>query len=600
MSLTYLWHELRRRWTRTLVTALGLAAGVGLVMGIIGVSSGLSVAQNRVLSPLGSVGTSIIVTRTIAPTTSTKTTSASSASSSTPAKRGGFAGGFFARGVGGATAGSSEAASLLNNNSSVITDLAKLGPAGTHFDHTFLLPGTLITFPSAAVTDVAKIPGVTNAVGALSLEALHETGTVPKITASITTGGQTIDTTVTPPTITPAERQAEFACLEKSGLFAGGFGHGGAAGGAGTGAGSGGAAAGGRPGGFANGADNPAFLNCLPPAQKAYIQKVVVPEQTITKVLNPPTTNTATSTFTVGGVDAAKPTIGLVTKSQLVAGQWFGAQPADEVLVNDAYANTHHLKVGSTVTINSSHFSVVGLVNPTLTGNVADYYFDLPTLQKLASADGYVNEVLVAVKNSSDVGPVAAAIKKELPGATILTSKSLADQVSGSLANAHKLANDLGGALAVVVLLAAFLIAGLLTLSSVAKRVREIGSLRAIGWSRGAIVRQLVGETLAIGVLGGIVGVAVGAAVCLAIGAVGPGLSVTSTGLAVGASSVGQLVHQSTTGTVNSVVHLTAPIHASTIVIAFLGALLGGLVAGAFGAWRAVRLAPATALRDLG
>jgi len=588
VSLAYLWHELRRRWTRTLLTALGLAAGVGLVMGIIGVSSGLSVAQDRVLSPLGSVGTSIIVTRTIAPTTSTKTASSDSPSSSTPARSGGFGGGFFARGVGGATAQSSEAASLLNNNSSVITDLAKLGPAGTHFDHTFLLPGTLITFPSAAVTDVEKIPDVTNAVGALSLEALHETGTVPKITASITTGGQTIDTTVTPPTITPAERQAEFACLEKSGVFSGG-------------ASSGGTPRGGRGRGFlAPNANNPAFLACLPPAQKAYIQKVVVPEQTITKVLNPPTTNTATSTFTVGGVDAAKPTIGLVTKSQLVSGHWFGADPADEVLVNDAYANTHHVKVGSTITINSSHFSVVGLVNPTLTGNVADYYFDLPTLQKLASASGYVNEVLVAVKNSADVGPVAAAIKKELPGATILTSKSLADQVSGSLANAHKLANDLGGALAVVVLLAAFLIAGLLTLSSVAKRVREIGSLRAIGWSRGAIVRQLVGETLAIGILGGVVGVAVGTAVCLAIGAVGPGLSVTSSGLAVGASSVGQLVHQSTTGTVNSVVHLTAPIHATTVAIAFLGALLGGLIAGAFGAWRAVRLAPATALRDLG
>ena len=66
----------------------------------------------------------------------------------------------------------------------------------------------------------------------------------------------------------------------------------------------------------------------------------------------------------------------------------------------------------------------------------------------------------------------------------MLTAKSLADSVSGSLNNAHKLANDLGGVLAIVVLLAAFLIAGLLTLSSVAKRVREIGSLRArlVAW----------------------------------------------------------------------------------------------------------------------
>ena len=111
----------------------------------------------------------------------------------------------------------------------------------------------------------------------------------------------------------------------------------------------------------------------------------------------------------------------------------------------------------------------------------------------------------------------------------MLTSKQLADSASGSLNNAHKLANDLGGVLAIVVLLAAFLIAGLLTLSSVAKRVREIGSLRAIGWTRGEVVRQVMAETVGIGMVGGVIGVAIGAGVCAVIAAVGPGLSVTST-----------------------------------------------------------------------
>ena len=222
-------------------------------------------------------------------------------------------------------------------------------------------------------------------------------------------------------------------------------------------------------------------------------------------------------------------------------------------------------------------------------------------MQSLASAPGYVNEILVAVKSSADVPAVAAAIKKELPGATVLTSKSLADAVTGSLNNAHKLANDLGGVLAVVVLLAAFLIAGLLTLSSVAKRVREIGTLRAIGWSRGEVVRQVMAETVGIGVVGGVIGVAIGAGVCAVIAVVGPGLSVSSTGLAVGASTVSNLVAgSSVTGTVTSIVHLTAPIKAATIGIAFGGALLGGIIAGVIGGWRAARLAPASALRDLG
>src|SRR2546429_90242 len=68
----YLLNELRRRWGRTLVTALGLAVGVGLVIGIIGVSQGLGQAQDSVLSPLQAIGTDILVTRVAGATQTAK------------------------------------------------------------------------------------------------------------------------------------------------------------------------------------------------------------------------------------------------------------------------------------------------------------------------------------------------------------------------------------------------------------------------------------------------------------------------------------------------------------------------------------------------
>jgi ABC-type antimicrobial peptide transport system permease subunit len=587
------------------VTAIGLAAGVGLVMGIIGVSQGLSDAQNKALSPLNSVGTDIIVTRTVAPTLSTATTTTTTPSNGFGGGGGGFGGGgrsggggFFAGGT--SSLNSSDDAALAAANSSVITDLAKLGPAGTKFTHDFFVPGTLITFPSQAVSTVANVKGVKSAVGALSLDALHETGTVPKITASVKTGGQTISTSVKAPVLTAAEQATERTCIQN--LITKQLGSTTTTiPGSGTGAGGG---FGGGGGGFRFGAGaSSAFAKCLTPAQKAYQQDVVVPEQTVNEVLNPPTTNTSTSTYTVAGVNPADTTSGLVTKAQLVKGAWLSSTPSvakSQVLVTTAYASQKGLKVGDTLTINKVGYRIVGLVNPTLTGDVSDVYFSISNLQTLSTNSNRINEVLVSVDNANDVNAVAKAIKKALPGATVLTSASLADQVTGSLSNARKLANDLGGALALVVLLAAFLIAGLLTLSSVSKRVREIGSLRAIGWSRGRVVRQIMAETLGIGVVGGVVGIAVGAVICLIIGAVGPALSVSSTGLAVGASKVSGLLGQTTSATVARTVHLTAPIHPLTIVIAFAGALLGGLIAGAVGGWRAARLAPASALRDLG
>ncbi|MGB9111564.1 MAG: FtsX-like permease family protein [Acidimicrobiales bacterium] len=604
-SPSYAWHELTRRFGRTLVTAIGLAAGVGLVMSIIGVSDGLSAAQNSVLSPLGSVGTNIIVTRTVAATTNKNASSTSKTNGSGTTRRGG--GGFFAQGFAGASAAtlnSAASSTLLENNSSVLTDLAKLGPAGTKFTHDFFLPGTLIDFPDQAAGIISKIKDVSSVTGALSLDAIHETGTVPTITATYKTGGQTLKVTSKPPTLTAAQEAAERSCIEK--LFASSSstrptnsGSGGA-----TGRptfGSGGAT--GRPaggGGIRFIGTNSAFSKCETAQQRAYEQNVVVPEETIRETLNPPTTNTQTASYTVAGVDPAASTGGLITKAQVTKGTWFTASEADEVLVNQGYATQKGLHAGETMTINSKDYKIVGLVNPTLTGDVADVYFDLSTAQSLASAPKEINEVLVSVKNAGDVNAVAAAIQKDLPGATVLTSKTLADTVKGSLSNAKKVANTFGTALAIVVLLAAFLIAALLTLSSVAKRVREIGTLRAIGWSRGAVVRQIVAETIGIGVVGAVLGIGLGIVIAAVISAIGPGLSVTSSGLAVGASSLSASIGQSTNASVTSIIHLSAPIHATTVLLGLASAIVGGLLAGIAGGWRASRLAPAVALRDLG
>ncbi len=604
LAMSYLANELRRRWSRTVVTALGLAAGVGLVMGIIGVSDGLGRAQNQVLSPLATVGTDIIVTRTVAATTSSATSSASASPSPSSGQAdggagglAGGAGGFFGGGGGnGAGAAASQfaqlnaadQAALLNANSSVLTDLSKLGPAGTKFTHDFFVPGTLITFPEAAIQQVAGITGVESAVPGLSLQALHETGTVPQITDTVTTGGQTITSTQTPAPLTAAERAAVFSCIQASGGFPQG------------GTSTPGPRPSPPPGGGGEGRFGAAFQKCLPQRLQKYIATVVVPAQTINRVLNPPATDTQTKTYTVAGVNPAERTSGLITAGQVVSGSWFTSKPANEILVSTAYASTNKITAGQTLTINGTDFTVVGLVDPTLTGNVSDLYFDVGTLQTMSTNQARVNEVLVKVNKAENVDAVAAAIKAKLPGAQVLTAKSLANQVSGSLSTARSLATTLGTALAVIILLAAFLVAALLTTSSVSKRVREIGTLRAIGWRRGRVVRQIVGETMGIGLIGAVLGVLIGVVVVQAVNHFGPTLTATVSGLAVGASTAGNLFHQASSTSATQAIHLEALITWPTVVLGVAFALLGGLVAGAFGGWRAARLAPASALRDLG
>ena len=149
-SLTYIGRELRRRLGRTLLTALGLAVGVGMVIGIISVSQGLDDAQKKVLAPLTSVGTDIVVTRSSG---TTATANASTTTTTNPdAAAGGVNGGpavvavsspVVAVATGEQRAELADASALLNENSNVVTDLSKLGKPGTKFTHDFFLSVTL-------------------------------------------------------------------------------------------------------------------------------------------------------------------------------------------------------------------------------------------------------------------------------------------------------------------------------------------------------------------------------------------------------------------------------------------------------------------------
>jgi ABC-type antimicrobial peptide transport system permease subunit len=588
-QLTYVARELRRRLGRTVLTALGLAAGVGMVIGIIGVSQGLNDAQAKVLAPLSSVGTDILVTRVAGSKTTTSSSGATPTPTPTAVQQGpGGGGGFFAggpRGGGVDVLNSADSAALLNENSNVVTDLSKLGKAGTKFTHDFFLSATLLSFPQEAVSQIAGLDGVETATAGLTQLVQHQTGTVPQIVAEITTGGEKVSTTVRPAAMTAAEETAFRSCVEKNGGFQQ----------------PAPAPGGGPTGGGTVRAGGGAFDKCLPKRFREYEATVLTPLRTIQQVVNPPSTDITNTSYTAAGIDPSQPATGLVTQSQLTSGTWLSSTGSNEVLASVAYANKNSLKVGSTLAINGTTYAVVGLVNPTLTGSTADLYFPLATLQKLAGKEGRVTQVLVKAKDAASVDTVAAEIKKLLPGAEVVTTKTLAAQVTGSLTDAKNLATRLGGALGVIVLASAFAIAVLLTLSSIAKRVREIGTLRAIGWSKGRVVRQVLAETIAIALLGGVIGVALGFAAAAAVGTFSPPLTASTTGVpGLTGSTLSGLFGQATESVKTTTLSLTAPVHMSTLALGVAFAVVGGLLAGTVGGWRAARLSPAEALRNVG
>jgi ABC-type antimicrobial peptide transport system permease subunit len=547
----YLCSELVRRRARTILTLAGLSVGVALVIAISGVSRGLDRAQKTALDPLSTIGTDLTVT--LSPQQDT--------------------GGFGPGGGGGRD--------LLEANQSAVTDLSKLGKAGDHFVHDFFLPGTQLTFPQKQAKQISSLPGVASVTTGLVLSAVHQEGVVPKIVAKIKTGGDRINIRrqIKPPTA--AEFEAMQKCFQKAGVG------GGQQRGSST-----------QPGGFGaggGGPDSAAARKCLPARLRKFQATITTPEQTLQQVVNPPQTNIKSSSYTIGGVNPRRPAIGLVTPSQVTSGRYLSN--GKEALLAAAYARRHDLKVGSKLDLNGTTFTVVGLVKPPLGGQSADVYIPLKRLQELAGQKGLANVILVRATSSADVSNVQKQIEQTLgSGAQVASAKQVADSINGSLVDAANLSHDLGLVLALVAAAAAFLLAVLLTLSSVGKRVREIGTLKALGWSQRLVVRQIVAECLATGVAGGLLGVGLGIAAAGLVGVLGPNLSASTTsGGGDALFGLGQALSRTATTSVS----LDAPVTASLLALGFGLALAGGLLAGTAGALRAARLRPADALRQV-
>ena len=206
---------------------------------------------------------------------------------------------------------------------------------------------------------------------------------------------------------------------------------------------------------------------------------------TISQNPSPPTS------FSVDGTDISQQKLGPLSDAVTKTGRTF--KPADankNVAVVDAnYATSNGLKTGGTITIGGTKFTIIGTVTQPEGSNPPNVYIPLARAQSLAeqgpaggSLKNDVNTVYVTAASAADIPAVQNEIAKLLPSATVTTPSSLANEVTGSVSSAAKLADDLGKWLSVLVLIAAFTVAVLLTMLAVSRRVREFGTLKALGW----------------------------------------------------------------------------------------------------------------------
>ena len=181
------------------------------------------------------------------------------------------------------------------------------------------------------------------------------------------------------------------------------------------------------------------------------------------------------------------------------AGRPFGA--TYEAIADDIVAQTRHLKVGDTVTLVNHEFTVCGIVAH---GKGARFFIPLKTGQDLVGADKRVSMFYVRSKGNTEAA--RSEILQLNPQNRV---RSMAEYVtlmsSSNLPELKPFIKTMVG-LGIVI---SFLVVLMNMHTMVMERTREIGILKAIGFTRFDVIIMLLGETAVLTVVGALVGIGI-------------------------------------------------------------------------------------------
>ncbi len=193
----------------------------------------------------------------------------------------------------------------------------------------------------------------------------------------------------------------------------------------------------------------------------------------------------------------------------------------DECIADDIITQTRHLKVGDTVTLINHPFKISGIVAH---GKGARFFIPIKSGQDIVGAENRVSMFFVRSKGETE--STRAEILKLNPENRV---RSMAEYVSlmnsSNLPEIKPFIRTMVG-LGIVI---SFLVVLLNMHTMILERTREIGILKALGFSRFDIIKMLLGETAVLTIAGSLFGIGVTFLARAILKETDPGLSILLT-----------------------------------------------------------------------
>lgn len=215
------------------------------------------------------------------------------------------------------------------------------------------------------------------------------------------------------------------------------------------------------------------------------------------------------------GIERENPIGPAVLKYSIAEGRFLENEKA-EALVEVAYARQFGIKVGDTLSISGREFPVVGLVDASRATKiaVANVYLPLKEAEELAVvskqlqsvspyASGDVN--LLFIKADQDkISSIASSMKTILGDRAAVATPDSFLKLLGSL---FALSDKFTMVASLIAIVVAILIAFKTMAGNIAERAKEIGVLKAVGWTNRNVIFQLMGESVVQCFMAGVLGI---------------------------------------------------------------------------------------------
>ncbi len=175
------------------------------------------------------------------------------------------------------------------------------------------------------------------------------------------------------------------------------------------------------------------------------------------------------------------------------------------MLLGSSSAEALNKQVGDTLRIQERVFRIIGIYETGATLEDNGAVLPLRDAQELLGRLRQVSIVYIQLKDASLSERVASRVERRWPDLSLSTTDDFADK---------QMMGDIMKAFVWVIAGLAIIIGGVgmmnAQMMAVVERTREIGVLRSVGWKRSRILRMILGESLLVGLIGGVIGIALG------------------------------------------------------------------------------------------